>query len=69
LNGSRAALHAPADGAWDHLAGGEGSGMPRLIVFSQARWSGNDGGRIALEGAPSEKMDALPQGTCEHGFK
>jgi hypothetical protein len=25
----------------------QGSGMPRLIVFSQARWSGKNGGRIA----------------------
>ncbi|CAG9239069.1 hypothetical protein PSAB6_90072 [Paraburkholderia sabiae] len=52
MNGSRAALPVRTDGARDRTrpAGGKDSGMPRLIVFSQARWSGKDGGRIALKG-------------------
>ncbi len=33
------------DDAWRHSAG---SGKPRLIVFSQARWSRNDGGENCL---------------------
>ncbi len=34
--------------AWRHRTG---SGRPRLRVFSQARWSGNDGGENCLQGA------------------
>lgn len=44
-----------ARGIESNPAGGQGSGMPRLIVFSQARWSGKDGEENCLERAPSER--------------
>lgn len=53
------------------LHGGEGRGKPRLMVFSQARWSRNDGGENCLAGGRSGV--ALPWtgrvGTCEIRFQ
>ena len=73
MNGSRAALPARVPVVSQNV---EDSGMPRLIVFSQARWSGNDGGRIARYGRSGIRTrsrwahanTASNNGTTRRGF-